>query len=573
MDPRFEAIIWWLNQDTPANAKISMDTVNKGLEKYRKVHTTDSGGEPDIGAVSRAALYRDFGTVEKMMDRTLKYLQDRDRVPPSALSVYLATDRKSRKSREEKKRTSFNGDILLVDLEQAVEQARTDRDDDELVARLEQLSYRYLKEPAEPQEIELYLEKAFRAARQGYEVGKESSKQGRRKRMLEEQMLCARSAAWAMIQMSRHKIEDDQAEADIYLSRAVTWKRNEEELAAALKLPLTATVARFHADRGSAVLDDDLEQSVVVLRDISTYLLAHKGKGAELNDKVRYHDLTSIIQRMCIVSGAAQGHELLSNLVDKHFPAPMSIDAVIEKLCDLYSNEGRGPEARRDIAALIDVRKMYDSLQAEYGNTTTAPADEIESAPVDELPDPEKLRAIISDIEPLIFMRISEFEALHALAFARFAIAARDIETQTQTAAKGLPTANELLTTASNLCYRAQRRTRDKAVGKVVLELLQNVQKDLSNSLPREEQKKINATWHKAAHPAEQSGDTGQESDNPIFLHLVQKIDEMLWKSMTSAPLNYIEATRLARTARDIDRYLSGSRKLAQDKGIKNDPA
>ena len=47
----------------------------------------------------------------------------------------------------------------------------------------------------------------------------------------------------------------------------------------------------------------------------------------------------------------------------------------------------------------------------------------------------------------------------------------------------------------------------------------------------------------------------------------------MLWTSMTSAPLDFREVKVLTRATRDIDRYLSGSRKLVQDKGIKNDPA
>ena len=572
MDARFEAVVWWLNQEATTGSKISMDKVADGLKDYREIHATADGKKPATGAVSRAALYRDFGTVEKLMDRTLKYLQDHDRTVPFALSTFLATGRKSRKSHKiaEKKNGTFNGDVSLGDLERAVAQARADHDDDQLVVLLERLSAQYLKGPVSSVDIESYLGKAFQAARQGYEVGKESSKRGRRKRMLEEQMLCARSAAWAMIQMSRRKIESDQAEADICLSRAVTWKRNEEELAIALKLPLTATVARFHADRGLAVLDDDLEQSVVVLRDISTYLLECKGKGAELNDKVRYHDLTSIIQRMCVVSGAAREHEQLSDLVDKHFPAPMGIDAVIARLENLYSDEGRGSEARRDISALRDVRDMYDALQKAYKDAE-AQVDGQEDVAAGE-PDPERLRDIIlnKNIKPLTFMRISEFEALHALTFARFAIAAHDIETRTKDRVEGFPASEELLTTASNLCYRAQCRTRDKAVGKVVLELLKRVHQSIP--LSRETRRRINASRREQANRPKRT-DSDRSNPNPIVIALLREVDTMLWKTMTIDPLDFKEANALARIARDIDRYLSGSRRIPQDKGIKLDPA
>lgn len=565
MDARFDAVIWWLKHREVDGAKISMDDVVNGLDQYRKAHKAEGGKLPDIGAVSRAALYRDFGTVEAMMEHILKYLQAHDESTPPALHVFLTTGRRSRKAKEEKKAGAFNGDVTIGDLVQAVEQAEADGDSDELVARLEQLSARYLKEPAHPDQIETYLDKAFQAARRGYEVGKESSKRGRRKRILEEQMLCARSAAWAMIQMSRRKLGSDPSGADLYLSRAVTWKRNEEELAIALKLPLTATVARFHADRGLAVLDDNLEQSLVVLRDISTYLLQHKGAGAELNDKVRYHDLTNIIQRMCTISGAAQGHPVLSRLVNKYFPAPKDIDSVIEDLSDLYSNEGRGPEARRDIAALMKAREMYDALQREYEDApegSVSEQDGVDSAQ----PDPERVRKILEKAKPLIFMRISEFEALHALVFARFATAAHDVETRTEIGITGFPPAEELLVTASNLCYRAYLRTRDKAVDNVVRELLKKVHQSIP--LSKEKRQSVNvARRERAGLPVGSGGPRKFVSD------LLEDIDGMLWKMMTSAPLTLDEAYALTRTARDIDRYLSGSRKVLQDKGIKNDPA
>ncbi|RYE41348.1 MAG: hypothetical protein EOP24_37325 [Hyphomicrobiales bacterium] len=49
----------------------------------------------------------------------------------------------------------------------------------------------------------------------------------------------------------------------------------------------TAAVARFHADRAAALLDDNLEQTIIGLRDISAYLVDHNGGGPDLNDRVR----------------------------------------------------------------------------------------------------------------------------------------------------------------------------------------------------------------------------------------------------------------------------------------------
>lgn len=594
MDDRFEAIVWWLNQEMSSGGKITMDVISEGLKAYNQyldeianVKSRESAGEsPPLAGrvkVGRATLYRDFGTVENVMERTYKYLEGQGLPVPNVLREFLAADRRARKATLENQARP-NGDASPADLDRSVEKARAAHNDEELVLYLEQLAALYLKEEKKNSaEAEKNLVRAFRAAKEGYDTAKESAKRAQRGRMMREQMLCARSAAWAMVQMSRLKVGPDPTasmESVMYLSRAVTWKRNEEEIAKALKLPTTARVARFHADYGDALLDDDLEQMIIGLSDISMYLWGNGG--AEADDRVRYHDLTYIIHRLCAIEWASAEDEALETIVKKHFPVSADIHAVIKELRGIYSRAGRGFEGRRDVEALVAVRDVYHEIRQayEHAKSPVESSDLVADGERSGVPATKTLSDIISKVEPVTFMRMSELTSLHALAFAYVAIAAYDLEKQQEEWAeeqgKGFPAANELLTTASNLCSEARKKTWSKGVSRVILQILERAQEGISERLSAEEFDRINDERRRKAnrteHDLEAQEKTGR-TKNPVYQALLNDVNDMAWKTMTMSPLTHKEAVDLARVLRDIDRYLMGSYNLSQDKGIRNDLA
>ncbi|GCE37859.1 hypothetical protein Rhow_000743 [Rhodococcus wratislaviensis] len=592
MNDRFEAISWWLNLETTRVSDITMDGVTEGLVNYdqhreevaKRESDKYSGkrGKVPTVACARSTLYRHYGNVENVMDRTVKYLHENRQPVPGVLKEFLASERTGRKgSGGGQDRRSFNADTPIEDLERSVGKARAAHDDDELVIHLEQLAARYLAKAKADQveEAKDLLGKAFEAAKSGYQTARESSKRTGRKRMLREQMLCARSAAWAAVQQSRLNIGDEGV-SDKYLSHAALWKRNEEELANALRLPLTAAVARFHADRAAALLDDNLEQTIIGLRDISAYLIDHNGGGPDLNDRVRYHDLTSIIQRLCAVDWAFTRHHEHADLVNTHFPDEGGIRSVIKALRALYKTEGRGIEASRDVDALLAIKEVNDEILTVYEQAEHDPnapsGTAVNDEQIDCLPDPDQLRIIISGMTPQLFMRISEHKALHALAFARFAVAAHDIEIQIGGTGSDLPPAKQLLTTAANWCKLAARSTRPKAVDQAVLERMASARHEISRRISSAQRREINDARKEVAPPPREP--RSEDTDPPTgsiegsFAHeAIRAMNDLLWRSLTSWPLSGTEVKDFARIVRDVERYLTGSRNHSQAKGIESE--
>lgn len=584
MDEHFEAIAWWLNQPTTRVRNINMDQLSKGLEKYNGhlkavAEPTDLSDKAEkVRPVSygRATLYRRFSTVDNAMERTKKYLLAQGKPIPKVLQDFLAFERKTRTSASENSRR-INGDATLNAITQSIKRARADHDDAQLVTHLEQLAARLLEE-ASADRVDEYLGRAFDAASEGYAIASQASKQG--KRLRTDQMLCARSAAWAAVQQSRRSIGSPAS--DGYLGLSAIWKRNEAELAERLRLPLTAEVARFHADRAEALLADNLNRSIAGLSHISNYLIDRNGghDRDDLNDCVRYHDLTSIIQRLCALDWAFPKNHENAKLIQAYFTGTGGIESVIKKLLELYNPEGRGPEARRDVEALLAIKEMNDALLAVYDEAEKNPAAPsaiaVNGERIDHLPTPESLLNIISEMTPPLFMRISEQKALHALAFARFAIAAHDIEVQTKHGKSNLPKAEQLLTTATNWCKLAEKSTRPKTVDRAILERIEKAKDRISKRISQERRREINQERKNAAPPQDDSLTDARTTGHieGSFAHeAVHVLNNLLWKSMTSWPLNNTEAEDFVRIARDVERYLTGSRNTSQSKGINSELA
>lgn len=562
MHEYFEGIAWWMSREGDPSRSISMKDLEEGLKGYNDhmaAEAAASGGKARKVAAGRATLYRKFPSVDNALIRTRQYLLDEGRRVPRNLEEYLAVGIKE-SSRDQHIRV-FNNDASADEIEQWIERARVARDDSQLVSLLEHLAARKLREADQKGEEEKvqYLKEAFGAAKEGYAVADESPSRSRSKRIRHEQMLCARSAAWAAVQQSRLSVEkSSESESDKHLMISSIWKRNESECARDLGLPVTAEVALFHANRAMALIQDDLDQSVIGLRDISRYLIARAGgHGSNVNDRVRYHDLTSIIQRLCALDWASSSDARCQTLVHKHFPD--DIGHTIGQLQRLYANEGRGREARDDGQVLLRIKDMNDELLHAYGRAETSPGSVLLTG-VDgqqlHVPGPAELSSIISAVEPWDFLRIQEHKALHAVALTRYAIAVHDIGSHDSDKNSKLPPAEQLLATAENLCRTAHRFTRPRTVDAVLLKRVDSARSEIERRLTP-------MRWEEIMK--------GREGFDFVS-HAIRELRVLLWKSTTSNPITYDKAVELAPIVRTISRYLTDSGTAVQT-GIDPSPA
>ena len=559
MNDYFEAVAWCMDRISAPQRGVSMRELGEWITTYNEEVRVPKGQTPL--AHSRASLYRKFSSVDEALERTRSYLVSREHPIPSALESYVIT---AKKTVGDPYTRVWNTDSSSEVLERALERAQRYGDDAEQVILAQHLAEKLLRNSGRSDKV---LSRAYKVAESGYKVAASSPSRSRSKRLRHEQMLCARAAAWAAVRRSRVYI-DNPDKTDRFLHLVETWKRREAELASTLALPVTATVSRFHADRASALIRDDREESIGNLRDIAQFLLATRkpGPGADANDLVRYHDLTSIVQRLCAADWAFSTHPSHQRLIEQYFPD--GIPDVVKRLRHLYGDDERGRDARTDAQALITLKEMNDALLEEYENAGKNPSAAVVDVGDSELrlPDAKSLYAAISPVKAWTFLRVYEHSALHALAMARYAVAVHDIEVQQDTTLPELPiAADRLLTAARDFCRHAKKVTRPKAVDQTLLERVSLAETEIDKRLPAEH---YEAVRQMRRHAATNVGPDFRTGERAFSVIAEDTLTSLVLKALTSERLEQEQVNTLASAAQTIHRYLRDSRSDTSSEGI-----
>ncbi|MBX4171647.1 hypothetical protein K3M35_23875 [Rhodococcus sp. DMU2021] len=565
MNDYFEAIAWCMERISAPHRGISMRELSEWISSYNDEVRAPKGESPL--AHSRANLYRKFSSVDEALERTRSHLVSLDRPVPSALESYLIT---AKKPAGDPYARVWNADSSIEVLERALERARRYSDDAEQVILAQHLAEKLLRTSGQSDKI---LRQAYKVAETGYKVAESSPSRSRSRRLRHEQMLCARAAAWAAVRRSRVYI-NDLNKTDRFLYLVETWKRREAELARSLRLPITARVARFHAERASALIRNDREESIASLRDVARFLVTEKpGIGTDANDRVRYHDLTSIVQRLCAVDWAFSTHPSYQQLIDQYFPDGNDIPDLVEQLLQLYADDERGRDARADAEALIKLKTMNDALLREYEKIDSNPSAVVVHIGGRKLriPPAQSLYAAIKPLKAWTFLRVYEHSALHALALARYAVAVHDIEVQDGTMLPKFPIpADRLLTTARDFCQRASSVTRRKTVDQSLLERVTRAEEEIDKRLPAE---RYNAVRQERKQAATNTGPEFRDGERAFPVIAENALTSLVLQALTSERLDQKQADTLANAAQTIHRYLVHSRSTSFSGGIDPEPA
>ncbi|MFI8568009.1 hypothetical protein ACIGGF_15770 [Rhodococcus sp. NPDC078407] len=522
VDKIFDAVSWNVSRKSYKWPKtVTMGTIEAMIEAYNAEldrQVKRSGQEPDRASrvpQSRASIYRQVGSANTVLIETARYLRAHDRTVPARLDQFVA----SLPGGEDSVALppTLNPDtpteLLRRMYHSAVGQARTP----DIVKISAFYSVRLLQESRRSSEN---LAKAFDVAQVGYDAARVSQNSTLRP-ALEE---CARSAAWSWVLRSRLAVALGEDEPNREALKAVhLWKAREADAAESLNRPITAAVARFHAERAQGLLLNDIVGELRALRAVSTALIdGHRRQhDVENPENVRYHDLTMIIKRLCANDWAYTGSRDFGDAVSEIFPE--GIAALVESLMGIYSVDDRGVQAKNDAQALLRLKQTNDGLLASY---------------LTGEPNIEQLSGEVEKVDVLDFLRAFDIQILQAIALTNYSVALHDLkEAQVELSVPVDPA--ELLVTAHDYCRFARLATRDRGSGQALLRLLGESLERLEGRVPRDLRVKIRS----------------ERRDSFPKLGR-KKVDELVLLALTSRRMRQKDLQSVTISADAIHRYL-----------------
>lgn len=536
MDAVFEAIAWNVNRKSyRLPAKVTMPSIQAMITAYNEELDKRSArvNQPRDTAShvpnSRATIYRNIGRADVVLIETARYLRSHDRSVPPQLEEYLD----SIPGGEEAVSVSlrWNNDTPIAQLRavhaSALQQARP-RDVAKISAHYAVMVLQQSTRTAD------HLAEALAVSVTGYEAAHTSAKPV----LHSEAMDCARAAAWACVLLSRIAItkRDEKSNREC-LTEVQRWKVREAEAADALRLPMTAAVARFHAERARGLLINDIVGEMRALRTVAQTLVdQHQNESNTATDTVRYHDLTVIIQRLCATDWAYTGAKDFGDAVATIFPE--GIPVIVETLMTIYSSDDRGRQAMSDVRALLRLKQINDRI--------------LDSYPLG-LPDLGRLERIIADVDVLDFLRVFDSQALQALALANYATAFFDYQTRGFTSHVHEPIVDpvNLVVTAYDYCRLARVATRDRGSGQALLVQLSAAVRKLDERVPGIDRAEVR---------------TGRQ-----FFPTAARVrmDELVMLALTSRRMKQADLTQVTNSADAIHRYLIGHREGFDQEGLR----
>lgn len=326
---------------------------------------------------------------------------------------------------------------------------------------------------------------------------------------------CARTAAWARVQAYQCMLRENGAELgsvdasrtaqeDEFLATIEKWKRHEAYYVELEGNEVAAAFARFHADRARALYEFDNHTEIRAIGALANTLCeTAKSNMAQLHSSIYYHDLTSLISRLCAVDWAFSKVFKYEKTLAKAFPK--GISDTISELINIYDpDDVPGKHQKASVQALLDIKEAHDAIFEAY---EPSGRDKISEGRMEEV------RRLVENLNLNSFLHAVTATNLTAISLARYAIASYDVQRSSPVAGseKATPSSagsdrngaekesdqggpnidcQTLLLTAEKACERALARTHNRGSGAFTRDRLEFLRRQIksrkANAAPSE---------------------------------------------------------------------------------------
>ncbi|MFZ2528147.1 MAG: hypothetical protein WAX14_10910 [Rhodococcus sp. (in: high G+C Gram-positive bacteria)] len=373
-------------------------------------------------------------------------------VPPKLIDCIARMTADGQKSDEHARSWSANAPVDL--LRQVAEDAEKNRDLETAAKARCHIAIRMTR-PDVPGDRYEAIKSALEHATQGHKLATGIPEKERSGGVKESAAGCARTAAWALVQLYRLDVSSD-VESDGLARRLddlIDWKGHEVAAEKLLGRPVAAALAEFHQTRAQALAEYDAHREIHAFAAVAGVLIGKKaddGTWSAVHGQIWWHELNAIITRLCALDWAYADDPDHSRGYRRAFPE--RIDPIVTELMTIYDDDEAGKRAKRRAQAIVNLKKHTEELEKAYATDPD---------------DLDVIRCLVSKVEIDEFLHASEATGLTAIGLSRYAIAVADLA-----AADRLPHRRldpySLLSTAQDICLRARSGTHDRTFGRFI---------------------------------------------------------------------------------------------------------